>query len=102
MIMKLKLPTSNEIFELLVEELRDDNFTIAGDITRFKRSIYREFKNYIKENEVTEETLDEHVGYFIGDIIDALFDDDEPGQIPNSHDDKIRPKAAGSDITSYQ
>jgi hypothetical protein len=97
---RLKLPTADELFDNLIQALSDDNYSISGNISEFKSSIYFEFKVFMKQNKVIQEEVEEFVELFIEDLIEAMFDEEEPHQ--SNSDEKLKTKASGSDIVSYQ
>lgn len=71
---KIPIPTRKELFEFLVEELKERNVGLQGDLDNFSKSLHRSFKKYIKGQEYKDKLFYE----FIFITIDTLFDTSMP------------------------
>lgn len=85
---KSKIPTEKELMDLVVDELKDYEIGLSGEIESFSKSLYKSFKRYIKGIEYKDKLLYE----FVFLTIDTLLYDSSPSQ---RTDNGIVQEAAG-------
>lgn len=85
---KVSIPTKKELMVALIEELRDCNVGLVGELDRFSDNLYRSFRKYIKGREYKDKLLYE----FVFGTVDDLLYDDSPSQRTDSN---LCQKAAG-------
>lgn len=86
---KIKLPNPEELYAMLEKELEDQEVALTGDIEQFKKELYKDFKKYIKINEVDEFIVED----YIEDVIYDLVYDDTPHRVT----DNFRPPSTSTD-----
>jgi hypothetical protein len=85
---KVSIPTKEQLMEVFIDELRDCEIGIAGEIEAFSTNLYKSFRKYIKGREYKDKLLYE----FVFGTVDDLLYDDSPSQRTDS---SLRQQAAG-------
>ena len=47
---KIPVPKKQELIEFFMEELEERNIHLVGDVNGFSRTLYKSFRQFIKEN----------------------------------------------------
>lgn len=77
---KTKIPTEKQLVELLVDELKEYEIGLAGELEVFSKNLYKSFKRYIRGMEYKDKLLYE----FVFLTVDTLLYDTIPSQRTDS------------------
>lgn len=77
---KTKIPTEKQLVELLVDELKEYEIGLAGELEVFSKNLYKSFKRYIRGIEYKDKLLYE----FVFLTVDTLLYDTMPSQRTDS------------------
>lgn len=77
---KTKIPTEKQLVELLVDELKEYEIGLAGELEVFSKNLYKSFKRYIRGIEYKDKLLYE----FVFLTVDTLLYDTIPSQRTDS------------------
>ena len=77
---KIKLPTADELFEMLEKELAEEDIALTGDIVLFKKELYKEFRKYVRVNTADEFIVED----YIEDVLYDLVYDDSPHRVTDT------------------
>jgi hypothetical protein len=77
---KTKIPTEKQLVELLVDELKEYEIGLAGELEVFSKNLYKSFKRYIRGMEYKDKLLYE----FVFLTVDTLLYDTMPSQRTDS------------------
>lgn len=73
---KIPIPKKKELLEFVVEELREYDTNLKGDIEGFSKNLYKSFKKYIKGKEYKDKLFYE----FAFLAVDTLLSENVPSQ----------------------
>lgn len=77
---KTKIPTEKELIELLVEELKEYEIGLSGEVELFSKNLYKSFKRFIRGIEYKDKLMYE----FVFLTVDTLLYDTLPSQRTDS------------------
>ena len=87
---KIPVPKKEELLEFIVEELKERNIALSGNIDGFSKNLYKSFRKYIRGKEYKDKLFYE----FAFVAIDSIVSDNVPSQ---AKDNSICPRAAGGE-----
>jgi hypothetical protein len=76
-MLKRKLPTKDEVFAALKEELDEYGVIIAGNISAFKVELHKSFKKFLGK----QPYKDKHLYEFVFMAVDDLLEEELPSQV---------------------
>ena len=73
---KIPIPKRQELLEFIIEELRENDANLKGDIQGFSKNLYKSFKKYIKGKEYKDKLFYE----FAFLAVDTILIENVPSQ----------------------
>jgi hypothetical protein len=77
---KIPIPKKQELLEFIMEELRENDANLSGDIEGFSKNLYKSFRRYIRGKEYKDKLFYE----FAFHAVDTLLLNNVPSQSTDS------------------